>query len=237
MSLNWNFLARLTLVLGVLIYACTSAIQPGRAEDLSRTDQLESELALGLKEALSVGTREAVKLVSDVDGYFGNEIIKVLMPEDLKSAASTLASLGFQKQVDEFILSMNRAAEAAAPAALDIFAEAVKGMTFEDASNILGGGETAATEYFKEKTSEKIFEAFQPIISASMEEVGVTQAYKQITDKYSSLPLVKEISLDLDEYVTNRALDGLFYMVGEEEKKIRTDPAARVTDLLKKVFK
>ncbi len=159
------------------------------------------------------------------------------MPEDLKSAASTLASLGFQKQVDEFILSMNRAAEAAAPAALDIFAEAIKGMTFEDATNIWGGGETAATEYFQEKTSEKIFEAFQPIISASMEEVGVTQAYQQITDKYSSLPLVKEISLDLDEYVTNRALDGLFYMVGEEEKKIRTDPAARVTDLLKKVFK
>ena len=237
MSSNRILVVRLALILGFLTYACTAAVPPGHAGGLTSIAPNENELVDGLKEALSVGTREAIKLVSDVDGYFGHEIIKVLMPEELNSVASTLETIGFQKQVDEFVLSMNRAAEAAAPAALDIFGEAVKAMTFEDAADILGGGETAATEYFRDKTSDKIFEAFQPIISASMEEVGATQAYKQISEKYSSLPLVKDVTLDLDAYVTNKALDGLFYMVGEEEKKIRTDPAARVTDLLKKVFK
>lgn len=196
-----------------------------------------SELIEGLKEALSIGTQAAVQLVSQEDGYFGNEIIKILMPEDLRRVTDTLRTIGFQKQVDEFVLSMNRAAEKAAPAALDIFVEAIKAMTFEDATGILAGENTAATDYFKEKTSNQIYETFKPIISASMSEVGVTQAYKTLTDKYASLPMMSAVAFDLDDYVTNKALDGLFYMVGEEEKKIRTDPAARATDLLKKIFK
>jgi hypothetical protein len=206
-------------------------------ENISRPASQESELIEGLKEALSIGTKAAVGLVSQVDGYFGNEIIKILMPEDLQKVADTLRTIGFQKQVDEFVLSMNRAAEKAAPAALNIFVDAIKAMSFEDASGILTGGDTAATEYFKETTSDNIYEVFRPIISASMNEVGVTQTFKEITDKYSSLPLMGDVTFDLDDYVTNKALDGLFYMVGEEEKKIRTDPAARVTDLLKKIFK
>lgn len=205
--------------------------------DISRPASQESELIEGLKEALSIGTKGAVGLVSQVDGYFGNEIIKILMPEDLRKVADTLRTVGFEKQVDEFVLSMNRAAEKAAPAALNIFVDAIKAMSFEDASSILTGADTAATEYFKEKTSDNIYETFRPIISSSMNEVGVTQTFKEITEKYSSLPLMGEVTFDLDDYVTNRALDGLFYMVGEEEKKIRTDPAARVTDLLKKIFK
>ena len=230
-SVRWSlFLSVLSLVF----------LSPAAASDMPRPFLFgtgDSDLVDGLKEALAIGTKSAVQLVSQEDGYFGSEIIKIMLPEELKSAASTLRTVGFQKQVDEFVLSMNRAAEAAAPAALDIFVEAVKTMTFEDATDILGGGDTAATDYFKERTSEEIYAAFNPIISASMEEVGVTQTYKQIRDKYSSLPFVQDIALDLDDYVTNRALDGLFYMVGEEEKKIRTDPAARVTDLLKRVFK
>ena len=237
MSKKLKILKPWLLILAFLGLVGLLFLQPVYGGDHTRITPAQNELAAGLKEALAVGTREAVKLVSEVDGYFAHEIIKVLMPEELNAAASTLGSIGFQKQVDEFILSMNRAAEAAAPAALDIFVEAVAAMTIDDAADILGGEETAATEYFKEKTSDKIFEAFQPIISARMEEVGVTQAYKEITEKYSSLPLVKDVTLDLDEYVTQKALDGLFYMVGEVEKKIRTDPAARVTDLLKKVFK
>lgn len=205
--------------------------------DISRPASQESELIEGLKEALSIGTKVAVQFVSQEDGYFGSEIIKILMPEDLRKVTDTLKTIGFQKQVDEFVLSMNRAAEKAAPAALNIFVEAIKAMTFEDATGILGGGDTAATEYFKEKTSDNIYEAFRPNISMSMNEVGVTQTFKEITEKYSSLPLMGEVTFDLDDYVTNKALDGLFYMVSEEEKKIRTDPAARVTDLLKKIFK
>jgi hypothetical protein len=197
----------------------------------------DDDLISGLKEALDVGTKKAVELVSQVDGYFANEVIKILIPEDMQKIASTLASVGFQKQVDEFVLSMNRAAEKAAPTAASIFVDAIKGMSFDDARTILTGGDTAAMEYFKENTNEAIYEAFKPVITASMEEVGVTKTFKTLTDKYSSLPFVEKKSIDLDHYVTTKALDGLFYMLGEEEKKIRTDPAARVTDILKKVFK
>jgi len=197
----------------------------------------ENDLVAGLKEALDVGVKKAVELVSQVDGYFTNEIIKIIIPEKMQKIADTLGSIGLQKQVDEFVLSMNRAAEKAAPAAVDIFVNAVKEMSFEDASEILTGGDTAATTYFQEKTSDSIYAAFQPIISSSMEEVGVTKTFKTLTDKYFSLPFVQQESFDLDNYVTTKALDGLFFMVGEEEKKIRTDPVARVTDLLQKVFK
>jgi hypothetical protein len=131
---------------------------------------------------------------------------------------------------------MNRAAEKAAPQAKSIFIDAIHRMTVEDARKILDGGDTAATEYFKAKTSGKLYEAFQPIVSSSMNEVGTTRSYKEMMGKYKALPFASAESLDLDRYVTNKGLDGLFYLVGQEEIKIRTDPAARVTDLLKTVF-
>lgn len=190
----------------------------------------------GLKEALSIGSRNAVQRVSRVDGYFANEMIKILVPEQIQKAAAVLKKVGFQKQVDDFELSMNRAAEKAAPQAASYFIDAVKEMTFEDAKKILQGGETAATEFFKSKTHDKIYSAFKPVVSSSMNEVGVTKSYKSMMARYETLPFVTKESVDLDHYVTNKALDGLYYMVGEEEKKIRTDPAARVTDLLKTVF-
>jgi hypothetical protein len=190
----------------------------------------------GLKEALSIGTENSVKSVSRVDGYFGNTMIKILMPEKIQKVADVLKKVGFQKQVDDFILSMNRAAEKAAPRAASIFISAIKAMTFDDARKILQGGDTAATDYFKSKTSSKLYDSFKPIISSSMNEVGVTQSYKTMMGKYESLPFMEKESIDLDHYVTNKALDGLFYMVGQEEKKIRTNPAARVTELLKTVF-
>jgi enolase len=138
--------------------------------------------------------------------------------------------------VDEFVLSMNRAAEKAAPKAKAVFISAIQEMTFEDAKKILNGGDTAATDFFKEKTSANLYESFKPIISSSMDEVGVTRSYKEMMGRYTMLPFTKAESVDLDHHVTNKALDGLFFMVGQEEKKIRTDPAARVTDLLKAVF-
>jgi hypothetical protein len=163
-------------------------------------------------------------------------MIKILVPEQIQKAAAVLKKVGFQKQVDDFELSMNRAAEKAAPQAASYFIDAVKEMTFEDAKKILQGGETAATEFFKSKTHDKIYSAFKPVVSSSMNEVGVTKSYKSMMARYETLPFVTKESVDLDHYVTNKALDGLYYMVGEEEKKIRTDPAARVTDLLKTVF-
>jgi Protein of unknown function (DUF4197) len=199
--------------------------------------QDSSTVASGLKEALSVGTKNAVGLLSRTDGYFGNEAVKILLPENIRKVGDTLRMAGYQKEVDAFVLSMNRAAEKAAPKAADIFAGAIQSMSIEDAQKILNGGNTAATEYFKSKTSSQLFDAFKPDISQSMNEVGVTKAYKAMTDRYiKTVPFAKMESLDLDRYVTNKSLDGLFYMVGQEESKIRTNPAARTTELLKKVF-
>ena len=131
---------------------------------------------------------------------------------------------------------MNRAAEKAALAAAPHFSDAIKGMIFDDAKGILSGGDTAATDYFRSKTSDGLYDEFKPIVSSSMNDVGVTKSYKTMMGKYTSLPFMKEESLDLDHYVTEKSLDGLFLMIAQEEEKIRTDPAARVTDLLKKVF-
>jgi RNA binding exosome subunit len=196
----------------------------------------DSTIASGLKEALSIGTENAVNNVSRVDGYFGNQMIKILMPEKIQKVADVLRQVGYQKEVDDFVLSMNRAAEKAAPKAMSFFVDAIKEMTFEDARGILNGGDTSATEFFKRKTHDKIYDAFKPIISSSINEVGVTRSYKEMMGKYETIPFMGKESVDLDHYVTNKAMDGLFYMVGQEEKKIRTDPAARVTDLLKSVF-
>ncbi len=190
----------------------------------------------GLKEALSVGTTNAVVSVSRTNGYFGDPRIRIPLPEKVEKAAKLLSRLGMQKQVDEFLLSMNRAAEKAAPRAKSLFIGAVKQMTFQDARAILKGGDTAATDYLKAKTSRELSDAFRPLVSAAMDQVGVTRSYKRMMDKAVATRLVKAEDVDLDRHVTGKALEGLFLMVGEEEKKIRKDPAARVTDLLKKVF-
>ena len=197
----------------------------------------ENAIIKALKEAISIGTDNAVTSASEPDGYLANQAIKILIPEKFKKVADGLRKIGYDKPVDDFILSMNRAAEKAAPEAKSIFIDAIKEMTFDDAKEILNGNETAATEYFKTKASEKLYDAFNPIISSSVNEVGATHYYKEMVDKFGLLPFMKTDTLNLDNYVTNKALDGLFYMIGEEEKKIRTDPAARVTELLEKVFR
>ncbi len=196
----------------------------------------ENTIITALKEAISIGTDNAIKSVSELDGYLSNQAIKIFIPENFKMISDGLRKIGYNKPVDDFILSMNRAAEKAAPEAKSIFINALKEMTFEDAKNILNGDDTAATDYFKTKASEKLYDAFKPIISSSVNEVGATRYYKEMASKFALLPFVKTEALNLDHYVTNKALNGLFYMIGEEEKKIRTDPKARVTELLKKVF-
>jgi hypothetical protein len=210
----------------------------GKVPGVSGTVADDAKLVSGLKEALSVGTANTVAATSKVDGYFANQAIRILMPEKVRKVADVLGKVGYQKEVDDFVLSMNRAAEKAAPRAKAHFVEAIRAMTFEDARKILGGGETAATDYFRGKTQKKLYDEFRPAVSASMDEVGVTRSYKQMVGKYAALPLVggQPESVDLDHHVTTKALDGLFLVLGQEEKKIRTDPAARVTDLLKDVF-
>src|SRR5689334_1565604 len=192
--------------------------------------------ASGIKEALAVGTENAVKNLSQANGYFGNQAVKILMPPSIQKVGNIARAAGFQKQVDEFVLSMNQAAEAAAPVAGQYFSDAIREMTLDDARAILTGGNTAATDFFRTKTRDKLYTAFKPTVSQKVNEVGTTRAYQNLVGQVQNVPMLGKQSLDLDDYVTNKALDGLFYMVGEEEKKVRTNPVARTTDLLKTVF-
>ena len=194
------------------------------------------KIGSGLKEALKIGTENAVNFTGKKDGFFLNQAIKILMPEKLRTFEKGLRAVGYGPQVDEFVLSMNRAAEKAAPFAKQIFWDAIREMTFDDARNILSGNDTAATEYFKGKTTNKLTDVFKPIVDKTMNEVGVTRQYKELVGRYENIPFVKKESFDLDHYVVSKALGGLFHMVGEEEKKIRKNPTARTTDLLKEVF-
>lgn len=194
------------------------------------------EIIAGLKEALGVGTEKAVAVVSKTDGYYRNSDIKIPLPESVQKVEKLLRATGYGKQVDDFELSMNRAAERAAPEAQSIFGDAIKQMTFTDANEILNGPDNAATLYFEDKTSSRLREIFKPIVKDAMGQVGVTRSYKDLNAKAASMPFGKSVSFDLDQYVTDGSLKGLFKMLAEEEKKIRTQPAARVSDLLKKVF-
>jgi len=202
---------------------------------MPKADSL-GRIVAGLKEALSIGTGNAVVDVSRVGGYFKNQAVKILLPQEIQKAGSMLRKVGFGGVVDDFERSMNTAAEQAAPKAKEIFIGVITQMTFDDARKILNGSDTAATHYLREKTSGDIAKLFRPIITDSMNQVGVTRSYKQMVKPLKMLPIDSPVPVDLDAYVTEKALSGLFVMVAEEEKKIRLDPAARVTDLLKDVF-
>jgi glutamine amidotransferase PdxT len=196
----------------------------------------DDKIISGLKEALSVGTENTVKLTGNTDGFLKNEAIKILLPEKLQSMDKALRLAGFGPQVDEFVVSMNRAAEQAAPLAKPIFTDAVTNMSFDDAKKILNGGDTAATDYFQGKTRDQLATAFKPEVEKTMSQVGVTTQYKELVGQYTALPFVKGPAFNLDDYVVGKSLDGLFYTLAQEEQKIRTNPAARATDLLKEVF-
>lgn len=199
----------------------------------------DGRIGSGLKEALRIGTQNAVTLTGRPNGYFDNPAIRILMPQQLQTFETTMRMAGFGPQVDAFVLSMNQAAERAAPAATQIFTDALSEMTFEDARTILTGGDTAATDYFKVKTSSRLTAAFRPVIEQTMNEVGAVRRYKELTTLftlYQSIPFATSAAFDIDQYVVSKALDGLFNVLGEEERKIRTDPTARATDLLKEVF-
>lgn len=196
----------------------------------------ESEIIDGLKQALEIGSANAVDLVSKAGGYYNNPAIKIPLPESVQKVEKLLRGAGLGSKVDAFELSMNQAAEKAAPEAKSIFWDAIKKMEFTDAKKILEGSDDEATRYFQDKTGGRLEQIFKPIVKDSMAQVGVTHTYQELNDKAKSIPFAGSMSFDLDQYVTDGALNGLFKMLAEEEKKIRADPAARVTDLLQKVF-
>jgi hypothetical protein len=240
---------RITVVLSlfVLLFVFASTSAYGKFGDFLKDTMgemlrggeptTESEIIQGLKEALRIGTEKAIGVVSQVNGYYDNPKIKIPLPGPVEKVEKLLRVAGYGTQVDTFEMSMNRAAERAAPAAQTIFGEAIGEMTITDAQTILKGSENEATLYFKDKTYGKLEEIFKPMVKSSMSEVGATRAYQSLHEKVQTIPFAGALSVDLDTYVTERSLDGLFLMLAEEEAKIRTDPAARVTDLLKKVFK
>ena len=228
----------LSLVAGVLMLTTPSFPQAAQiAKQLGlQTGLSDSKISSGLKQALQIGAEESVKLTSRPNGYFSNPDIKILMPSNLRALDKGLRLVGYGPKLDVFVLSMNRAAEAAAPAARKIFIDAITAMTFEDAHRILSGGDTAATNYFKEKTTPQLTSAFRPVVEKTMAKNGVTQQYNALVSQYKSIPFAKNEDLDIGHYVVSKALDGLFFELGQEESKIRKDPAAQTTNLLKEVF-
>ena len=197
----------------------------------------DAKIGAGLKEALQVATEKTVSLTGKTDGYFANQAIKILMPEKLRSFETGLRAVGYGGQIDELVPGMNRAAERAAPQARQIFFDAIGDMSFDDARKLLNGGDTAATEYFRGKTTPRLTTAFRPVVEQSMSQVGVSRQYKDLVGRFDSIPFAKSQAFDLDGYVVDRGLGGLFTVLGEQEKQIRTNPTARATDLLKEVFK
>ncbi|MDR0793985.1 MAG: DUF4197 domain-containing protein [Chitinophagaceae bacterium] len=208
----------------------------GKKNSTNSSSSSSNEIASALKEALTIGAQKGADQLSAVDGFFGNAAVKILMPPDAQKVEKTLRSMGLGKQVDDAILSMNRAAEDAAKSAASIFIDAIKSMTIQDAIGILNGGDTAATGYLRTKTSASLTIAFKPTIDASLKKVNATKYWATVTTSYNKIPFTTKVQTDLTVYVTGKALDGIFYEVAQQEKLIRKDPIAQTTDLLKKVF-
>ncbi|QPJ66841.1 MAG: DUF4197 domain-containing protein [Candidatus Nitrohelix vancouverensis] len=198
---------------------------------------IDSDTAVsGLKEALTLGIRNAVEEAASSNGFLDNDAIRIPLPDPLQKVSSALRAVGYGQLVDDFEVSMNRAAEKAAPQAKQIFLDQIQNASIEDGLKILNGGDTAATEFLKGKTFQQLSALFAPIISSSLDQVGATRYFKAMMDQFSSLPFMNAFPFDLNQYVTQNSLDGLFVLLGEEEKNIRSNPQARATDLLKKVF-
>ena len=196
----------------------------------------EPTIASGLKEALRVVSEHAVNVTGSPDASFRNQAIKILMPEQLRVVEKGLRAVGYGPQVEDLVLSMNWAAERAAPVAKPIFWDALTAMNIDDSRQILGGGPAAATGFFQAKTTARLTTVFRPMVAQAMHEVGVTRQYQDLVARFQAIPFVMSATFDLDGYVVSKALAGLFSMVGDEEKPIRTNTAARAPALLKEVF-
>jgi hypothetical protein len=227
-----------TKIVAVVALTAIGCINAGTIGEMLGDDGAldEATVAAGLKEALEIGTERATASTSKFDGFYGNALIRIALPQQYDGVANTLRKLGMGSYVDDFERSMNRAAERASGEAVDVFWPVIKQMSITDAFGILNGGETAATDYFRRTTSATLTARFQPIVIASMEEVGVYNIYNDLVAKYNQLPIDKPEAIDIDDYVTDRTVNGIFIVLEGEEKRIREDPVARTTELLKKVF-
>ncbi len=234
------------IAIGMLIIGCWTASTAHAVDWQSALGSLgvnkqttlgSTKIGQGLKEALRVGIDKTVQLAGKQDGYFANQAIKILMPEKLRPVEGMLRKVGFGPKMDEFILSMNRAAESAAPYARDIFIDAIAGMSIEDAEALMKGGDTAATAYFQKKTSAQLAQAYKPVVAKTMSQYGVANQYQALMGKYQSIPFASKFPApSIEDYTVQRSLDGLFLTLGEQEKQIRQNPAARSTELLRQVF-
>lgn len=234
MKKQTTFILCLSLLFSTPSFALDYGALLQKAGINKQTKLSDTKIGAGLKEALKVGVEKTVQATGKKDGYFANQAIKILMPEKVQMIDPMLRKIGMGGQLDSFVLSMNRAAEKAAPAARDIFINAIADLSIEDTQKIYNGGDTAATQYFQSKTTAKLVEAYKPIVQKAMGEYNVTKQYQSLMTK---VPLAKNFnSLNIENYVVDKALSGLFKTLGEQEKAIRQDPAARVTSLLKEVF-
>lgn len=193
-------------------------------------------IASGLRQALDFGIDKQVTKLTQEDGYYGNPLVKILLPEELQKVDNTLRSVGLGSLADEGLKVLNRAAEDAVSTATPIFVDAVKQITFNDAKNILLGSDNSATQYLENKTNAALYAKFNPIIEQSFNKVGADKIWSNLITKYNALPLTNDVNPDLTDYVTNQALKGVYTMIAVEEKDIRTNTAARTTTLLQKVF-
>lgn len=220
----------------VLLFGCAELQQVASQYPQVGSTIGNADIAAGLKEALNNGITKQVSKLTATDGFFKNEAVKILLPDELKKVDKTLRDIGMSSLADEGLKVLNRAAEDAVKEATPIFVSAVKNMTFTDARNILLGNDTSATTYLQSSTSTALYGKFNPVVKNSLGKVGADKVWNQIISKYNAIPLVKKVNPDLSDYVTNQAMKGVFKMVAVEEKDIRTNFSARTSDLLKRVF-
>lgn len=220
----------------LLCVIAAAALLPAAAARANLDALTNQDATSGLKAALEKGATVAVDLLGRADGFFGNNAVKIPLPDSLKKVEGVMRRVGMGKQADELVLTMNRAAEAAVPEAKKLFVESIKKMSVQDAKGILTGGQTSGTEYFKRTTTDPLREKFLPIVKKATAKVKLAEKYNAYAEKGVALGLVKKEQANLDDYVTQKALDGLFFMVAEEEKKIRQDPVQAGSSIIKKVF-
>ena len=233
-------LAALLVSCGALaaVEGCGGAASLDAVGDLLGSPGLSGEerIIAGLKQALEIGTERAVGRTSQQDGFLENSSIRLGLPDSLDTMVAGLRAMGLGGRIDELEVAMNRAAEQASAEAAEVFWQGIRQMSFADARSILAGADTAATEYFERTTREPLRKRFEPIVAERMRSVGLVRLYNDLAGRYAALPFTEMPTLNLERYVTDGALDGLFQVLGEEERRIREDPAARTTALLKEVF-
>ena len=218
------------------IVACLSFLLIGNAAAATIADLSNAEAVRGLKQALNDGSAAAIARLGVENGYFANPNVKIPLPPSLQRVERGLRAFGMRRQADELVLTMNRAAEAAVPEAKQLLVDAVRTMSVQDAKGILGGGDTAATEYFQRSTRSQLGRRFLPIVKQATDRVGLAQQYNALAGQGVALGLVKEDQASIESYVTQKALDGLYFMIGEQEKAFRQDPVGATSDIVRRVF-